>query len=214
MNQRFITALIALFALAGCSNLIVVQIPDMKVVGGKTLLEEQVVGRYREIDEQAFMLSVGAKTRAQDIQATGDRPVDAKLLARYQNALIRRAFNDDDIVRYKGEQYIGENNQWRLEYVRDIFKERYSIAGVEKSANELSYIQTLIKEENEDRKTVIEYIIASDSALINAEVESVENILYTLNLPKLEEDLTRIKRAQPVVWYQDRSGMWLEKTLP
>ena len=40
-----------------CSKLILVQEPEMRVLGGKTLIEAQVLGRYRQIDESAYQIS-------------------------------------------------------------------------------------------------------------------------------------------------------------
>ena len=40
--------------ITSCSKLILVQEPEMRVLGGKTLIEAQVLGRYRQIDESGI----------------------------------------------------------------------------------------------------------------------------------------------------------------
>ena len=43
--------IIVFIFILSCSKLILVREPEMRVLGGKTLIEAQVLGRYRQIDE-------------------------------------------------------------------------------------------------------------------------------------------------------------------
>ena len=47
-NIIFISLIVILFT--SCSKLILVQEPEMRVLGGKTLIVVQVLGIYRQID--------------------------------------------------------------------------------------------------------------------------------------------------------------------
>lgn len=49
--------IIVFIFILSCSKLILVREPEMRVLGGKTLIEAQVLGRYRQIDESAYQIS-------------------------------------------------------------------------------------------------------------------------------------------------------------
>ncbi len=179
-----------------CSKLILVEEPQMRMLGGKTLIEAQVLGRYRQIDEAAYQLSV----------LTGDDDslslisVDTNLSEtennKYKTALIRSMYNEDEIIAYKLEQYIGENNKGYLSFMLDEITDG-SLAEV--SSSKGNYIKSIINQENEDRKTVAQYLILSDENLSMANISQVENALYKRNMQTLVND----------TYYQMPDNSWL-----
>ena len=57
MKKYLIFCIFISIIFTSCSKLILVQEPEMRVLGGKTLIEAQVLGRYRQIDESAYQIS-------------------------------------------------------------------------------------------------------------------------------------------------------------
>lgn len=184
--KLFITSYIAIFILAGCSKLILVEEPQMRVLGGKTLIEAQVLGRYRQIDEAAYQLSVlssGYDATSLIAVSSNVSPEENTL---YKNALIRSMFNEDEIILYKKNHYIGENNKGYLDYIKeDIAANSQDLYG----ADRINHIKNLIKEENSDRKTVAEYLILTDPKLTMLNITEVESALYKRNIERLENGI-------------------------
>lgn len=184
--KLFITAYIAIFILAGCSKLILVEEPQMRVLGGKTLIEAQVLGRYRQIDEAAYQLSVlssGYDATSLIAVSSNVSPEENTL---YKNALIRSMFNEDEIILYKKNHYIGENNKGYLDYIKeDIATNSQDLYG----ADRINHIKNIIEEENSDRKTVAEYLILTDPKLTMLNITEVESALYKRNIERLENGI-------------------------
>ncbi len=183
MNKRFIImAIFIILTTASCSKLILVEEPQMRMLGGKTLIEAQVLGRYRQIDEAAYQLSV----------LTGDNDTLSLIAVdtnqsqaennKYKTALIRSMYNEDEVISYKKEFYIGENNKGYLSFMPDEISEGLFI---DASVSKTEYIKSIIMQENEDRKTVAQYLILSDENLTMANISQVENALYKRNIQTL-----------------------------
>lgn len=163
-----------------CSKLILVQEPEMRVLGGKTLIEAQVLGRYRQIDESAYQISTLSSDQDLNLIIVSTNVSD-ELAEGYKEALIRSMFNQDEIDFYKTNYYIGENNGGYLSYIAfDISKPKNSY-----SDERIKYIKDIIDKENNDRRTIAEYLVLSDTKLTMANIKEVENALYRRNIQKL-----------------------------
>lgn len=196
MNKRFIMmAIFIIFTTASCSKLILVEEPQMRMLGGKTLIEAQVLGRYRQIDEAAYQLSV----------LTGDNDTLSLISVdtnqshtendKYKAALIRSMYNEDEVINYKQELYIGENNKGYLAFMPDEIKDGLF---TDASSSKTEYIKSIIAQENDDRKTVAQYIVLSDNSLSMANISQVENALYKRNIQTLVDK----------TYYQLSDGSW------
>ncbi len=162
-----------------CSQLIVVQEPQVKVLGGKTLIEAQVLGRYRQIDESAYQISTLTSEKDLNLILVSTN-VNEEIAFEYRQALIKSMFNQDEINLYKTNEYIGENNRGYLSYIA------FSVTTpkIEYSKERIKYIQEIIENENKNRKTVAEYIILSDPKLTMANLKEVETALYRRNIQR------------------------------
>ncbi len=182
MAAIMVLAIFVILSTCSCSKLILVEEPQMRMLGGKTLIEAQVLGRYRQIDEAAYQLSV----------LTGDNDTLSLIAVdtnqsqaendKYKTALIRSMYNEDEIISYKKEYYIGENNKGYLSFMVDEIEDGlFATASTSKS----DYIKSVMDKENEDRKTVAQYLILSDEKLSMANISQVENALYKRNMQTL-----------------------------
>ena len=82
----FISFVVMVFT--SCSKLILVQEPEMRVLGGKTLIEAQVLGRYRQIDESAYQISTLSSDEDLNLIMVSTNVSD-ELAIEYKEALIR-----------------------------------------------------------------------------------------------------------------------------
>lgn len=177
-NMIFI--LLIFIFITGCSKLILVQEPEMRVLGGKTLIEAQVLGRYRQIDESAYQISTLSSDEDLNLIMVSTNVSD-ELARNYKEALIRSMFNQDEINLYKTNYYIGENNGGYLSYIAfDVSKPNKTY-----SEERIKYIKEIMQKENTDRRTIAEYLILSDPKLSMANIKEVETALYRRNIQKL-----------------------------
>lgn len=166
--------------ITSCSKLILVQEPEMRVLGGKTLIEAQVLGRYRQIDESAYQISTLSSDEDLNLIMVSTNVSD-ELARNYKEALIRSMFNQDEINLYKTNYYIGENNGGYLSYIAfDVSKPNKTY-----SEERIKYIKDIMQKENTDRRTIAEYLILSDPKLSMANIKEVETALYRRNIQKL-----------------------------
>ena len=163
-----------------CSKLILVREPEMRVLGGKTLIEAQVLGRYRQIDESAYQISTLSSEKDLSLIMVSTNVSD-EIASDYKEALIRSMFNQDEINLYKTNSYIGENNKGYLSYIAFEISNPKSRFGEER----INYIKEIMEKENTDRRTIAEYLILSDPKLTMANIKEVETALYRRNIQRL-----------------------------
>ncbi len=198
MAKKFILIILSILFIftLSCSKLILVEQPQMRMLGGKTLIEAQVLGRYRQIDEAAYQLSVLSGNYDGVSLISIDTNLAQAENARYKAALIRSMLNEDEMLTYKLSHHIGENNKGYLSYMGDILTngqiEQYSDSRVE-------HIQNLIDVENKDREVVAQYIILSDDSLTMANIAQIEGALYRRNIERLVDG----------VYYQMPNSQWV-----
>lgn len=163
-----------------CSKLILVQEPEMRVLGGKTLIEAQVLGRYRQIDESAYQISTLSTDKDLSLIMVSTNVSD-EVASEYKEALIRSMFNQDEINLYKTNAYIGENNNGYLSYIAfDVTDPK-----VQYGETIIEYIKEIMEKENADRKIIAEYLILSDPKLTMSNIKEVEAALYKRNIERL-----------------------------
>lgn len=176
-----ILILTSTLTLVSCSKLILVQEPEMRVLGGKTLIEAQVLGRYRQIDESAYQISTLSSDKDLVLITTSTN-VSNEINEEYKRALIRSMFNEDEVDSYKTNYYIGENSKGYLSFIAFDVTEPLVTYGDER----IEYIKDIIEKENKDRKTIAEYLILTDKKLTMANIVEVENALYRRNIERLK----------------------------
>lgn len=180
MKKYFIFCIFMSMIFTSCSKLILVQEPEMRVLGGKTLIEAQVLGRYRQIDESAYQISTLSTDKDLSLIMVSTNVSD-EVASEYKEALIRSMFNQDEINLYKTNAYIGENNNGYLSYIAfDVTDPK-----VQYGETRIEYIKEIMEKENADRKIIAEYLILSDPKLTMSNIKEVEAALYKRNIERL-----------------------------
>ena len=155
-------------------------------VGQKTALEHQLMGRFEPLtDEQMGLAAVRA----------GDGNIENAKGPEYLRALNarkRQIFNADDIEHYKNSSCLGEALVARL---------TLRPCDQQKEEKELLLLEKLISQENDDRKTLLDWLILNDPRLDKTARQDIQKIYHDM----------LVERAQKRAWYQNKKGVWQQK---
>jgi hypothetical protein len=180
---RFVFGTLIVAGAVGCTF-------NFEVTSQRTALENQVMGAYKELDDDLVLISA--------VRAGDGKDLRAAMPSGKRRALDARAnqdFNRDDIVELKELQVLGETADGRVAVLP---------GGVLKSDDKtaLRLAQQLVVEENGDREVIWGRIIAGN-----------EN-LSAKDLPEVRRTYARLMRDQAANghWYQDDSGRWQRKS--
>lgn len=116
--------------------------PDIHLTGEKTVVERQIVGDYKELEKDAWIIS-SVRTNIQRSKRTitgGDEFI--------LKALKIREFHEDKIRRYKDQGAVGEKNNGFIAYIRH--------PEYESDKNLKSILISVTEEENKARKIIFE----------------------------------------------------------
>ena len=175
------------FVMANCTQKLVDV--NVTIVDQKTALENQILGSYKELDNDVLLLaSVRSIDEKGKLKPATEIP-KGKLKA--LRALQRQEFNRDDIQAFKQSLCAGEGNDG---YLKFFVNER-----IKTDAKYKEFVETLIAEENEDRRIVLQRIIATNETFTDQDLAKVEKISASLNRDN----------AKPGEKIQDETGSWL-----
>jgi uncharacterized protein YdbL (DUF1318 family) len=162
--------------------------PEVRVTGEMTALEKEVLGTYREIEQDTWMV---ASTRSSE---TGKGQTISPEKKRVLDAKRRQKFNQDDVVEMKTVGLVGENNQGFLEVID---KEK-----LQSDSEKTEFVATLVTEENEDREVIVDRVIELNENLKDAVRENILAIFAEMN-----------QKNSPIgTWIQDQVGKWMLKS--
>ncbi len=195
-----------LLSFAGCGrflqDLASSLVPDIILIDDKTALENQVLGAYEKIDREMTLVGSARAVSAEEIRLRRAPPSGTAGLAgeeggkarrRVLRAFLNQEYNRDDVERYKADGIFGEDNRGYVAVMKE--------AAEKLSAETLRKAGELAKEENADRRIVVERVIALNPNLGPSD------------LPKVEKIFARLYRdnAAPGDLVQDEDGEWVEK---
>ena len=149
--------IIVFIFILSCSKLILVREPEMRVLGGKTLIEAQVLGRYRQIDESAYQISTLSSEKDLSLIMVSTN-ISEEIATDYKEALIRSMFNQDEINLYKTNSYIGENNKGYLSYIAFEISNPKTQYGEER----IKYIKEIIEIRYREMRVTSSLIVVED----------------------------------------------------
>lgn len=160
----------------------------------KTVLENQVIGTYNYLTEDdRFWGSVpGVDTRGSietpppDAGRADELPVVRRNVLK---AVLHQEFQRDDILRFKAAGYAGENAGGYL----FLFKERIP-------EGDLNRVERIVSDENTDRKTVVDGVIAVNPGLGESDRVKVEAVFAR----QYREG------SRPGDWYESAGGKWMQ----
>ncbi|MBN2857389.1 MAG: DUF1318 domain-containing protein [Candidatus Delongbacteria bacterium] len=159
--MKHLALLILFLIISSCT----VKIPDIKITGEKTALENQVMGEYAKVKEDAWMIA--SERGAGEIKITADRKDIVE-------AVRDREFYKDDVNEMKIKGIIGENQQGLIELV-DIEK-MDKLDPVFRNT-----VMLVLENENKARSLIMQRIIETD-VKFNSNPEVVYESFFNMNL--------------------------------
>ncbi|NQS98250.1 MAG: DUF1318 domain-containing protein [candidate division Zixibacteria bacterium] len=164
-----------------------VKLPKITATGERTALENQIVGSYRMIEEQAFMVA----------SLRGEFPTDSISLTQEKRRVLlafqRQRFNADDVTEFKGEGTVGEALDGFLEIIPNQKYESDSIYQV--------LVDKIVAEENEDRRLIMRRIIE-----LHPEIDPNDKSKVGLVYSRMKQEA-----SQEGTWIQQSDGSWKKK---
>jgi len=155
-------------------------------VGKKTALEHQLMGRFEPLTNEQIGL---AAVRAGDGSIPNEKgPEYLKAL----NARKRQIFNADDIEYYKTSLCLGEALLAQLVLRK---------CEMQKKDEHLHLLEKLIEQENEDRQTLLDWLILNDPELDQRQRTKIQKIYYDM----------LVERTKKQAWYKNEKGIWQQK---
>jgi len=165
-----------------------VKAPEVNITGEKTALENQVIGTYQEIEEEAWTL-----TSVRSANAGQQAPVMSQEKKRVFEAVQGRKFNKDDIDEFKQAGFVGESNEGKL-IIRDHEK-------LNADAELKNRVTTIVENENNYRKIIMERIVIINEQASEAGTTTVGRIFAKINQDN----------SAPGTWIQTDNGRWVKK---
>jgi hypothetical protein len=177
------------FCITGCAKKLVDV--NLTIVDQKTALENQVLGSYEELGNEVLLL---ASVRSVDEEGKLKPVIEVpKGKRKALRAMQRQEFNRDDIQGFKNTLCAGEGNDGLLKY----FENERTL----QDSDYKKFVVAILQEENEDRVTILQRIVATN-----------ENFLEK-NLPKVQKISASLNRdnAQAGQKIQSDDGVWSTK---
>lgn len=167
---------------------------QFELTSQRTALENQIMGSYRDLDDDVLVLSATPTNTATD--ASGKFVASPEQAAARGEPETNQQFNADDIIDLKDQQIIGEANDGHVVMLPKAVGLADSITQEVKRFAEL-----IVSEENSDRNSIWQRTIANrsgDSEAIKADVQNA----YAQK---------QYDAATPGHWLQDANGKWIQK---
>ena len=158
----------------------------VQLIGTRTSLESQVLGSYKQIGQEAWLISsVRGSSSSRDKLSPGKKEVFT--------AIENQEFNADDVIEFKDAGIVGEDNQGQL-----VIKE---IPRVHQGSQYEKLIHEIISEENHDRLIIIRRIIMENPQLKQGDLSAVRKTFARIYWQK----------AAPHHWLLTEENRWLQK---
>jgi uncharacterized protein YdbL (DUF1318 family) len=174
------------FLITGC----VIAPPEIRLTGEKTLVENQIIGEYREIEDDAWAVS-SVKTgvqRQEGIQVLSGDEVFTK-------AMQIRELNESALRRYKDEGSVGEMITGLVSYIK--------IDKYEKDNDARKTLLGIVDDENKARHTVFERSLA-----VTGKRKPTEDEISQMGKKFAEDEQSRALKND---WIQGSDGKWQRK---
>ncbi len=174
----------------------VINLPPVTITSERTSLENQILGSYKEIRRDVWIVSSAKTVEGVSITSTSNTNIlnkDLLINKKVIDAVQTLEFDKELVNKYKKYGYIGENNRGFLSYIINDKVENDFVLKEE--------ILNLVKEVNQARLILmLEIINKNDNLTIN-------------DLEKVEESTAKLNResAKKGEWIQLDSGEWILK---
>ena len=160
---------ISFFYITGCAEKLVDV--HVTIVDQKTALENQILGSYEELGSEVLLL---ASVRSVDEEGKLKPVIEVpKGKRKALRAIQRQEFNRDDIQEFKNTSCAGEGNDGLLKY----FENERTL----KDSDYKNFVVAIMQEENEDRLTILQRIVATNENFSEKDLPKVQKISASLN---------------------------------
>ena len=189
LSSLAVIALLAFFM--GCSSFITIVPPKIQITGEKTVIEKQIIGEYRELEKDAWVISSIRTTVQRTHGSSTASASDPELF----KALKIREYHTEKLRTYKDNGAVGEANNGYVVYIAN---KKY-----EADESEKAVLLKVIEEENKARKTIF---IRSLFSVKNEEPDDEAVELFG-RIFSQDQASSAIKND----WIQNKSGEWDRK---
>jgi hypothetical protein len=181
-----ITGFISFTSVIGCS----IAAPEVRLTGEKTLVENQIIGEYKELEPDAWAVS-SVKTAAIKNKTGMVQASDEQIF----RALKIRELNEEAIRSYKNEGAIGESSNGYADY--------RSVPRYESDKEIKKIITAVIDDENRARRTIFER-----SLVLSGKEKPTDADVAVLAKKFADEERSRANKND---WIQGNDGQWQRK---
>ena len=150
------------------------------VVDRHAQLENQILGQLRHLESELVLAS--------SVRGQNDIFGQSPLRREAAEAAMRRAFNADDIQRFKQQQVLGEDREGRL-----------TLLARPKTARESRWLRELVSQENHDRAVLMRRVVQLDPELSGQDLPLVRHVFRRLI----------VHTARPGERIQQPDGRWV-----
>jgi uncharacterized protein YdbL (DUF1318 family) len=180
--------------LTGCSSLpscCVIAPPKIHLTGEKTVIERQIVGDYKEIEKDAWVIS--------SVQTTLTRSEGSATVSAADKEIFRamkiREYNNESIRTFKDDGAAGETFNGYVQYIAN---EKY-----DRDPDAKGEVQRILSEENSARKLIFQRTLLNSS-----QKEPTAEEIEAFGKLMAEEQAAAARKGD---WIQDKSGRWIRK---
>lgn len=184
--QSLTKSLLIIFTVSMFFSSCAIRLPKITATGERTVFENQIVGSYKMIEEEAWMVASLRSDSQDSLQI-------AKEKRKVLEAILQQKFNADDIEDFKLAEIVGEKNDGNL----TIMETAYSQADSAYRA----LIDKVVSEENDDRRLIMNRLIELNPEISAGERDRIE-VIYA----KMKQE-----SSPKGTWIQNENNEWRKK---
>ncbi len=187
--RRCLLVVVLLFCI-GCT----IKTPEVTFTSERTALEKQILGSYRTIEEESWMItSARSATGEEEKISVPERPAIASGRKAALEAFVHRKFNADDIEDFKIDGVVGEGLEGLLVLMPT---QRYS-----EDESYRALVDRIVQQENNDRRMIMDRIADVNSIVNPVDRKAVERVFAQMNRDSSPQG----------TWIQSDDGKWKKK---
>lgn len=191
----FILCIAMMSTIIGCKTMekptcCLISPPEITMTSNKTVIERQIVGEYKELEKNAWVIS-SVKTNIQKSKGASGISGDRVLFL----AMKIREFHMEQIRKYKDEGALGEGNTGLISY--------RSVAKYDKDKRKKKMLQQVIIEENKARQTIF------TRSLVKSGIKKPAGKDIAAFGALFAEEQRALSRKKD--WIQEKAGAWIRK---
>ncbi len=171
-----------------------ISIPPITITSERTSLENQILGTYKQIREDVWLVSSAQTVEGLKMMySTNTNNLQSQFSRKVLDAINTQEYNKEEIKKLKKMGIIGENNKGFISYIAN--------PEIEKNEKEKKRILQIISEENDARLILMLEVINRNEDLTVDDLDNVMKSFAKMYRDELEEG----------EYYQLPTGEWIRK---